>query len=294
MAIIQKFIRRRPVLTYFVLTFAISGSGILLALGPGGLPITAETFETVPLLALMASLAGPSVAGILLTALVSGRAGLRELLSRLLKWRVGIGWYAVALLAAPLLATAVPLALSLFSREFLPAIFMTDDLAGPLLSAIIAGLLVGLFEELGWTGFATPVLRRRYSILTTGMIVGVLWGAWHFPMFWEAGSFSGALPLAILLARLFSWLPAYRVLMVWVYDHTESLLLAVLMHVSLTASMIIVAPVTLAEVPLLTSILVGAAAWWLLVAAVMLANRGQLSRPGKPPTGIGAPQLTPR
>jgi hypothetical protein len=54
-----------------------------------------------------AMLAGPSVAGILLTGLVSGRAGLRELLSRLLRWRVGAGWYAVALFPAPLLAAAV-------------------------------------------------------------------------------------------------------------------------------------------------------------------------------------------
>jgi membrane protease YdiL (CAAX protease family) len=169
--------------------------------------------------------------------------------------------------------------LSLFSRQFLPAIFTTNDLAAPLLSAIAAGLLVGFFEELGWTGFAIPWMRRRYSLLTTGLVVGVLWGAWHFPMFWEADSFSGALPFVILLMRLFSWLPAYRVLMVWVYDRTGSLLVAVLMHVSLTASMIITAPLSLAGMSLLTSILVGAAVWWIVVAAVMFANRGQLVRP---------------
>ena len=65
--------------------------------------------------------------------------------------------------------------------------------------------------------------------------MGVLLGAWHWITFTEPGSFSGAFPLALLLVKLFSWLPAYRVLMVWVYDRDESLLLAMLMHVSLTA-----------------------------------------------------------
>ena len=61
-------------------------------------------------------------------------------------------------------------------------------------------------------------------------------------MFWEPGSFSGAFPLALLLVKLFSWLPAYRVLMVWVYDRTGSLLVAMLMHGSLTATQLILMP----------------------------------------------------
>jgi membrane protease YdiL (CAAX protease family) len=278
-AAVQNFIKKVPVLAYYVVVFAISWGGILMVLGPGGLPMTAGGFEAVPLSALLTYLAGPSVAGILLTVLVSGRAGLAAFFSRLLQWRVGARWYVVALLTAPLLATAVPLVLSLFSRSFLPLIFTADELAAPLLSSLAAGLLVGLLEELGWTGFAVPMLRRRYGVLSTGLIVGLVWGAWHFPMFWEADSFSGVLPFAILLARLFSWLPAYRVFMVWVYDRSASLLVAVLMHASLTASMIITAPLALTGVPLLISILAWAAVWWIVVAAITLVHRGQLSLP---------------
>ena len=96
--------------------------------------------------------------------------------------------------------------------------------------------------------------------------------------FWESGSFSGALPLALLLVRLFSWLPAYRVLMVWVYDRTGSLLVAILMHASLVASHLILLPLPVSAVPLLTSILGWAAALWVVVAVVAVANGGQLSR----------------
>ena len=137
--------------------------------------------------------------------------------------------------------TAILLALSLLSPEFLPGIFTTDDKASLLLFGIVAGLMVGIFEELGWTGFAIPRLRLRYGVLTTGLIVGFLWGAWHFLVnFWASGSPSGALSAGPLAARrlVFSVgiLPAYRVLMVWVYDRTGSLLVAMLMHASLTAS----------------------------------------------------------
>ena len=227
----------------------------------------------------VAMLAGPSVAGLLMTSLVSGRAGLREVLARLLKWRVGGRGYAVALLTASFLVTAVSLALSLPSPEFLPAVFMTNDKAPLLLSGLAAGLIVGIFEELGWTGFVIPRIRRRYGVLSTGLLVGVLWGAWHFIMFWEPGSFSAAFPLALLLVKLFSWLPAYRVLMVWVYDRTGSLLLARLMHASLTATQLILMPLPASGMSLLTSILAWAAALWIVAAMIAVANGGQFSRP---------------
>ncbi len=119
------------------------------------------------------------------------------------------------------------LVLSFFSSEFTPSIFISDDKTALLLMGIVVGLMVGFFEELGWTGFAIPRMRLRYGVLATGLIVGLVWGLWHFILFWEEDSFSGILPLAPLLARLFSWLPAYRVLIVWVYDHTESLFVSV-------------------------------------------------------------------
>jgi membrane protease YdiL (CAAX protease family) len=277
MTTIMAFIKRHPVLTYFALVFIISWGGVLLIVGPDGLPLSWERFERLGALLYIGFLAGPCLAGILLTSVVYGRAGLREVLSRLLRRRVGARWYAVALLTAPLLATAVALALSLLSPEFLPGIVTTDDKASLLLSGLATGLMVGFFEELGWTGFAIPRLRLRYGVLTTGLIVGLLWGAWHFLLFWESGSFSAALSLALLLGRLFSWLPAFRVLMVWVYDRSGSLLVAMLMHAVLVASTLILMPLA-TGVPLLTYLLVWAAVLWIVVAAVAVANHGHLSR----------------
>jgi membrane protease YdiL (CAAX protease family) len=268
MTTIKDFIKRQPLPTYFVLTFAISWGAILILVGPGGIPVSTEQVAMLGL----AMLLGPSVAGILLTGLASGRVGFREFRSRLLRWRVSARWYAVALLTAPLLTAAALLALSLLSSEFLPGIATADDNTSLLVSGIVAGLMVGIFEELGWTGFAIPRMRLHYGVFTTGLIVGLLWGAWHFILFWESSSFAGALPLGLLFARLFSWLPAYRVLMVWVYDRTGSLLVAMLMHLSLVASTVILEP-PLTGWALLTYILVRAAMLWIIVVVVAVAKR---------------------
>ena len=225
------FIKRHAVQAYFALTFALSWGGFLLVGGPGLLAGTSWQADPRFMAAVLAMLAGPPVAGILLTVLVSGKAGLRELLSRLLKWRVGGRWYAVALLTAPIIETAVLLALSRISPVFLPAIVTTDDKAALLVSGIAIGLAGGFVEELGWTGFAIPRLTARYGVLGTGLIVGPAWGAWHLlQMWWVGGTSSEALPLALFLPLFFlsavAKLTAYRVLMVWVYDRTGSLLVA--------------------------------------------------------------------
>ncbi len=275
MTTLGDLIKKHSLPIYFTLTFAITWGCMALVIGPGGFPIAAARFEAVGPLVYVAMLVGPSAAGLLLTGLVDGKAGFRDLLSRLLRWRVGARWYAVALLTAPLLAMVVLLALSLFSPEFLPALFTAEDWPSLLVSGIAAGLAVGLFEELGWTGFAVPRMRLRYGILATGIVVGLLWGAWHFLPFWESDTFSGALPLALLLARLFSWLPPYRVLMVWVYDHTESLLVVILMHASLVFSTLALPSMELSGVPLLTWLLVWAAVLWGVVGAVVVAGGRQ-------------------
>ena len=142
--------------TYFVLTFLISWGGILVVLGPGAFTgATAPTEALLPLV-FLAMFAGPSVAGILMTGLVEGKAGFHDLRSRLLEWRVGVRWYVVALLTAPFVVTAVLLPLSLSSAGFLPGVFASDDMVSLLAIGLVAGLMTGLCEELGWTGSSSP------------------------------------------------------------------------------------------------------------------------------------------
>ncbi len=274
----------RLTLLYFALTFLISWAGAMtvVGIGHGTIPVTPEQLD--PLLPYLgvAMLAGPVIAGPLLIGLVDGRAGLRELRSRLLRWRVGLRWYAVALLAAPLAVTATLLALSLISADFLPELFTADAKLALVLAGVAVGLVFGL-EELGWTGFAVPRLRLRYDVLTVGLIVGVLWAAWHVPVTLAgSGTPSGSLSLAIWLPPMFFYaavLPAFRVLMVWVYDRTGSLLVAILMHASLTASTVVILTPQATGTSLIAYYLALTTLLWALVGVVTAANRHQFRQP---------------
>ena len=244
----------------------------------GRLPATPEELEPLLPYAVLAMLAGPVVAGPLMIGFVDGRVGLREFRARLLTWRVDLRWYAVALLAAPLTVMVILLALSSLSADFLPELFATDAKVALVLIGIAAGLAGGL-EELGWTGFAVPRLRLRYGVVVVGLIVGVLWGAWHVPVTLAgSGDPSGALSPSIFLPALVFYatvLPGFRVLMVWVYDRTESLLVAILMHASLTATTVAIFLPQTTGAPLIAYYLVLATALWTCVGVIAGVNRRQ-------------------
>jgi len=281
MKAIGAFIKRHPLLSYFALALAVSWGGLIMVVGgPSEILDTPELLGTRFALVMLAWLAGPSVASILLTGLVHGRAGFRDLFARMTRWRVGARWYAVAILTAPLLSVAVLFALSLSSTEYLPTILTTSDKGALLLLGIVGSFVGGIFEELGWTGFATPTLlrRMRYGVLGTGLIVGVLWGVAHFPLYyWASADFSGVLLPAVVAANVLAWFPPYRVLMVWVYDRTESLLLAMLMHGSATGSLVIFASLAPGW-PLFTFLLVFGAVVWVVIGVVAVAQGGHLTR----------------
>jgi uncharacterized protein len=263
---ILAFIKRHPVLSYYALVFAISWGCILIVLGPGGFLGTTQTSGSQLYIGGPLSLLGPSIAGVLLTGLIYGKAGLRDLLTRLLRWRVGVRRYAVALLTAPLLTMALLIALSLT-----PTIVTAADKASLLVSGFTIGIIVPFFEELGWTGFAIPELRKRHGILEAGLIMGLLCGVWHFPIFSASAASSGAVQPAIYLAvLLFSWLIPYRMLIVWVYDHTHSLLVAMLMHLPIVFDQFVLLPQVLAGAPLMVYLVLFTAGLWILVIAAAL------------------------
>lgn len=281
------FIKRHAVLVYFILAFVITWGGVLLVSGGlAGLPATKDEFARIQPRFIPAVLGGPLIGGILMIALVRGKTGFTELWTRLSKGRVGLGWYCFALGIAPFVLMGELLVLSRFSPAFTPGILLTQDKISALVAAIIAGLIVGICEELGWTGFAVPQLRMRWGVVATGLIVGVLWGAWHIFLnaFYVSRAYSADLPPALfVLARglgdLVGLLPAYRVLLVWMHERTGSLLLVILMHASLTASTIFTDAPGIAGGAILIYDLISTILMWGIVAVVALTHRGQFGLP---------------
>lgn len=271
---IKSNISKHALLTYFLLAFGITWGGILLLIGVDGILGTKAVADDVMPFVYLVTLLGPSVSGMVMIGLLEGRQGYANLCSKLAKWRFGVGWYAISLLTAPALILAILFVLSGTSADFLPAIVTTDDKTGLLILGIVMGLVVAFFEELGWSTVAVPRLRQRYGVLKSGIIMGVLWGAWHFPLFLGSTRASGTVPPALYLTiLLFSFLPAYRTLMVWVYDRTGSYLMAILMHAPLTGSQLVLIPAAIAGKQLVTFDLVFGIALWVLVILVFVFQK---------------------
>lgn len=268
---------------YVALTFVLSWGGLLAVGGRGFL--AGSDWQTDPRFpaAVTAMVLGPPIAGVTCTLLASGMAGLRDLLRRLREWRVEARWYALALLGAPLLQLAVLLPLAQSSPVYLPAIVTSDAKGALLLAGLATGVTGGLLEELGWTGFALPRLRARLGPLAVGLLLGLVWGAWHLlQMIWVARSGSGSAPpvayIAAFLVSGFAGLTAYRILMVWMYERTRSLPIAVLMHGSyIFTTLFVLAPPT-TGMPFIVHSAVSVAAWWGVVAVVGLM-RGRAAVP---------------
>jgi membrane protease YdiL (CAAX protease family) len=289
---LRAFANRHAVLLFYALVFAIAFGPTVFLAGPGALLDTGADLTSPadldPVTYLLLFVGGPSfaLAAILVITLAFGRAGLRDLRSRLLRWRVGVRWYAMALLTAPVLWTAIVVAFSLTSKEFLPDILTADDRVNLVVAGLAVGLVAAFFEEIAWTGFATPELTKRHGVLATGLIVGVLWYLVHLSLF--AGTASGDAPQALAVAAPVLWILPFRVLMVWVYAHTQSVLPAMLMHLTTDLCAFVLLSSAMVGTPDLVFNLVFGATLWLLVGAVAAAD-GRLSRPGSEPTPAGAP-----
>ncbi len=270
--------RKHPLLAFFVLTFAITwGLGACFALFPAQLKaVFGEITPANPLF--FVAVYAPSISALVVTAYTAGAAGVRDLLARLCRWRVGLRWYLTVFLGIPALslaAAALEAWLSGKSLEFGPGHWHMA------LYPLLIGLVADpgpLGEELGWRGFALPRLLAGRSALSAALILGLVWALWHLPAFFFSG----------LQQSRFSIVPfmvcpiALSVLMTWVYQNTGgSVLLSVLIHWLINAQ-----PVP--PGPAMAGVLTAAA-----LVVVALSGPARLARAprGAPREGNGDVQL---
>jgi membrane protease YdiL (CAAX protease family) len=255
----NSFVARHPVAAYFLLTFAVSWLGAFAVAAPHLL-----RGEVIPkfagLMMFPAMLLGPSVVGIVLTGLVDGSNGLRDLFARMRRIRFPARWHA-ALLIPPALVLTVLLCMKTFiSADFAPNRFWIG---------ISFGVVAGFFEEIGWMGYVFPKMRRKENAMAPAILLGLLWGAWHIPVIDYLGTSTphGAYWLPFFLAFTAA-LTAMRVLIAWTYVNTKSVVLVQLLHASSTGSLVIFSPprITAAQESLWYAIY--AAALWLVVALI--------------------------
>lgn len=259
-------ISRYPVVSYFALTFVISWAGALAVAVPHLIrhqPLPKMT----GILMFPVMLLGPSLAGMVLMRIVDGKDGLRDLFSRMFLARVPAGWYTVLLIPPVLVLTVL-----LFLQGFVSPVFAPNRF----FIGILFGIPAGLLEEIGWMGYAFPKMRSQRNGLAPGMFLGLLWALWHLPVIDYLGTATphGADWLPFFLAFTLV-MTAMRVLIGWIYTNTKSVLLAQLMHVSSTGSLVIFsAPRVTALQEVMWYALYGTALWVVVAIVVQKFGRG--------------------
>ena len=231
MKFVKRFIQDRPVGVYFFVAFAIAWLGSFFVGGPKFFRSEVIEFSDIMIMGL-AQLAAPVLSGILIASIVDGKRGIGNMFRRMKIWRVG-KWY-ITLLIFPVLILVVSLLLSAtVSSEFAP-IFLIGN--------IMMGISAGFIEETGWMGFAFPRMRKRHGLIRTSIYLGFIHGLWHLPL-WFFIMFSDLgnswYPYFIAFVVL---LVALRIIMVWAYSHTNSLLLSQLIHASSTGFLAVLVP----------------------------------------------------
>jgi uncharacterized protein len=181
-------------------------------------------------------LLGPMLAAAAVTGLTQGKAGLRDLGSRMIRWRVPLRWY---------LATALPLGVAVATAAVLTAagarfpgwaafgqIPGLPDI-GIIGVAILTQLVNAYGEETGWRGFALPSFRRRHGRLQASVLVAMPWILWHLPTFFLDTGYRGSLNPLVLPGFVLG-IFAGSIVLTWIYEGSRaSVLIAALWHTSL-------------------------------------------------------------
>ena len=166
---------------------------------------------------------GPLIATALLLPLIGGWAGVKELVGRILLWRVGWRWYAIVL-GLPVLLTFSAVGLNLLlGAQVLPE-FELPDAANLAIRFVFIFFWIGLGEEPGWRGFVLPRLLVGRTALVAALILGLIHTVWHLPLYGREYDAANVVPWGISVF-------CFSIVICWVYLHTGgSILMPMLMH----------------------------------------------------------------
>jgi uncharacterized protein len=223
---------RHPLFFFFLIAYAgawlVEAPVVLSATGTGLLPYTLP--RTVQVLALaVATFTGPTLSAFVMTGVIEGRAGISRLLRRYVLWRVKLRWYLFVLLVIPASVVLGAIVLPGVVASYQP---LTSSMVLSYPLALVATFVLGgpLGEEPGWRGFALPRLQPMHGPLAGSVILGLLWGSWHLPLFWSGVWTPPTLPNIVMFIVMTT---ALTVIITWVFNNAKgSLLITMLMHAS--------------------------------------------------------------
>ena len=263
---LKTFVKRNPLISMCVLTLAFAWPGLIWeALYSQGLVASQSPLVLSLLIGWV-----PGIAAVVVSAIIAGRVGVRDLLRRFLVWRVGVVWYAVALfLLAALIIGGIGLQV-LFggAMPVIPA--AGASLTEILLSFVVTILFASLIntEEIAWRGFALPRLQGRYSVLAACVILSIPESLLHLPYFWNKD-------VAFYQTVGIFWFAAFNLAVVFIYafmfNKTKGgLLVVTIAHASQNAWANLLSDNTLRPFQFTVALA------WMIALALIFLTKGQL------------------
>lgn len=165
----------------FALAWLVPGVLLFLAVAIDGFSIDASLYSPVYYLGVWS----PAIAAIIACWRVGGAVELKAFMRSIVRWRCAYRWYLAAVVLLPGLYLSAAL---LWAGLGHPAIAWLEDGWRALLLAAVLTATAGPMEEIGWRGFALPLLQRHMSGIVAALLVGAVWGIWHLPVFLVGGS----------------------------------------------------------------------------------------------------------
>ncbi len=158
----------------FALSWGIPGSILAVSWITDAFEVAVDRFSPLYYLFFWA----PAISALIVVAVSQGRTGLRAYMHRLMQLRFKWRWWSAVIVGIPLLNL---LAWALADDPGLPAMLDTTLPAhGMLLAALLAATAAPV-GEIGWRGFALPLMQRRFNGLVAALIIGTLWSLWYMP-----------------------------------------------------------------------------------------------------------------
>lgn len=221
-------LKKNSLSLYFVIAFALpivtTIIVVLVAGAPSGLVVT--EMSVAALVVVMGMVHAPTIAAIAVVFRSQRLRGIQNLFRQLKYWKFAPQWYLRAILIFPIIILAVLLVLSFFSSSFSPVLSLSV--------MAFAAVFSTLWEEIGWTGLATPLMLKKMSPLKVGLSLGFLHAVWHLAAsIYGAGVFHGDLFIVNFVATSVGII-GLRIVTIWIYMRTGSLVLCWLTHLGFT------------------------------------------------------------
>lgn len=168
----------------------------------------------------------PTVVAIILMAKSKGKAGVYDLMVAQTVRKTPLKWLIVSLVGIPFLAALAVLTMLDFDLSSFG--LRTTQL----MPQIIVIILIALGEEYGWRAFLLPRLMKRYTVFYSSIILGLIWGFWHFPAYLIGTGVPSEMNFLVFLL----WVVLGSFFMSWIYYYTRSVLTSILVHIGANAA----------------------------------------------------------